>query len=508
MSSIGTIGSLKVTKVEKANREARLERFSTIEASRCKDVIDSPALKKEKKKQKKGITSRIGGVSSSSSTSSSSSSSSSVLSMLDSSLKRIKGKSKEVEKSYLRLTGAADAAFVRPEKVLKEALENVKAKYAQNKDYIYLCDQLKSIRQDLTLQRIKGMFCVHVYETHARVALVHADESEFVQCQSRLQEMRQSMAMTSDEFDCYRILYSLYAGTKLDLASILIDIDDQRIRKNKKDQHQPATEFAMSVALAVRNDDSARFFELYAYAREKGVSSAVMPYKDKDSQKYGGLSADQRFVLGLPHAAEVPTDKHLESGTHQHAHIDTYQACYMMDFLIAKERTVSLQRILKAYIALPFRAYCMQLGFNDKSEGIAFAVENQLVIVNNPPTGTDETAAAAFEPDIDCKASNVARTAPAASSVSRVGVIMGSVKQIGGGEGGNGSGNGGSSATKSNKKRKKREQEEAAVAAVAASMTVEVAAAAVPDFISFRKEQAPVLVPEKVSFKISKKKRF
>jgi SAC3 family protein LENG8/THP3 len=44
---------------------------------------------------------------------------------------------------------------VRPEYVLKQALKLLKAKW-ENKsaDYIYIDDQFRSLRQDLTVQRI------------------------------------------------------------------------------------------------------------------------------------------------------------------------------------------------------------------------------------------------------------------------------------------------------------------------------------------------------------------
>lgn len=48
---------------------------------------------------------------------------------------------------------------VRTEEVLEKALQMVQT---SQKNYFYKCDQLKSIRQDLTVQRIRNVLTVKV----------------------------------------------------------------------------------------------------------------------------------------------------------------------------------------------------------------------------------------------------------------------------------------------------------------------------------------------------------
>lgn len=74
------------------------------------------------------------------------------------------GKNQSIEKPYLRITGRPNPDTVRPEPILKKALKHFLEKYAKDKNYEYLISQLRSIRQDLTVQHIKNGFTIQVYE--------------------------------------------------------------------------------------------------------------------------------------------------------------------------------------------------------------------------------------------------------------------------------------------------------------------------------------------------------
>ncbi|KAL8718702.1 MAG: hypothetical protein Q9181_008166, partial [Wetmoreana brouardii] len=56
----------------------------------------------------------------------------------------------------------------------------------EEKKYLYICDQFKFLRQDLTVQYLKTGVPVHVYEIHARIALEKGGLSENNQSQTQL----------------------------------------------------------------------------------------------------------------------------------------------------------------------------------------------------------------------------------------------------------------------------------------------------------------------------------
>ncbi|KAG2401018.1 SAC3 family protein [Vigna angularis] len=170
----------------------------------------------------------------------------------------VKGTCQEIEKRYLRLTSAPDPATVRPEEVLEKALLMVKN---SQKNYLYKCDQLKSIRQDLTVQRIRNQLTVKVYETHARLALEFGDLPEYNQCQSQLTTLYAEGIEGSDmEFAAYNLLcVIMHSNNNRDLVSSMARLSLEA----KKDE---AVKHALAVRAAVTSGNYIAFFRLYKEA--------------------------------------------------------------------------------------------------------------------------------------------------------------------------------------------------------------------------------------------------
>jgi hypothetical protein len=123
----------------------------------------------------------------------------------------IVGTSTALEKQYLRLTGESDRdpSLFRALPALKRSFDHCMAKYATSGDYDYISEQLRSIRQDLTVQHITDPFCMTVYETHAKLAIVQGDLNNFNQAMDVLGDLYPRFGTPEQmaEFGCWRILY-------------------------------------------------------------------------------------------------------------------------------------------------------------------------------------------------------------------------------------------------------------------------------------------------------------
>ncbi|KAK1381655.1 SAC3 family protein A [Heracleum sosnowskyi] len=209
----------------------------------------------------------------------------------------VKGTCQEVEKRYLRLTSAPDPATVRPEEVLEKALLMVQG---SQKNYLHKCDQLKSIRQDLTVQRIRNELTVKVYETHARLAIEVGDLSEYNQCQSQLQvlyaEGNKGCIM---EFSAYNLLcVILHSNNNRDLLSAMSKLPVDA----RKDE---AVKHALAVRAAVTSGNYVLFFRLYKEAPNLGTCLMDLYVEKMRYAAVKCMSRSYRPTLPVAYIAQV-----------------------------------------------------------------------------------------------------------------------------------------------------------------------------------------------------------
>lgn len=167
------------------------------------------------------------------------------------------GRCQTLEKNYFRLTSAPNPDTVRPLPILEQTLDLLKKKWRKEGNYGYICDQFKSLRQDLTVQHIRTEFTVTVYEIHARIALEKGDLGEYNQCQTQLRVLyAQQLGGHPTEFKAYRILYFIYTRNWTAMNDALADV-------TAEDKQDPAVKHALDVRSALALGNYHRFFQLY-----------------------------------------------------------------------------------------------------------------------------------------------------------------------------------------------------------------------------------------------------
>ncbi|KAH8116404.1 SAC3/GANP/Nin1/mts3/eIF-3 p25 family-domain-containing protein [Phellopilus nigrolimitatus] len=240
----------------------------------------------------------------------------------------IVGTSQQLFKDYLRLTTEPDPKDIRPYRVLEKTLIELKKRWRQNNDYPWICNQFKSIRQDLIVQRINNEFTVQVYEIHARMALEAADMVEYNQCQQMLKNLYEmGIRGCNDEFTAYRILLLLHGMNRSEL-NLLVG------RLTGKQKQQSAIKHALEVQRAMSTNNYHAFFEYYSNSPNMGA--------------------------------------------------------YIMDHFVDRERTKALMVISKAYIQLPIAFIQDELAFENAAQAATFITQHRAAFYQNPDAADEQ----------------------------------------------------------------------------------------------------------------------
>ncbi len=184
------------------------------------------------------------------------------------------GTCKTMEKRYLRLTSAPDPGLVRPEPVLTKWLAELTRLWtSRSKEWKYIEDQMRAIRQDLTVQNLRGAFTRTVYELNARWALESGDLGQFNQCQTQLIQLHEnaSSELPGDiraEFYAYRLLYYTFQNLRVDEQIFL-----NRVLGDTSIRTHPFMQFALRVRMATVTSNFSLYFRLERKARNNDPSA-------------------------------------------------------------------------------------------------------------------------------------------------------------------------------------------------------------------------------------------
>jgi len=234
----------------------------------------------------------------------------------------IVGTSTEILKDYLRLTTEPKPEQIRPYHILQQTLLELKKRWREKCSYNWICSQFKSLRQDLTIQRIKNEFTVQVYEQHARMALESGDLVEYNQCQAALKGLYElGIPGRVEEFTAYRILMLLHGLNRSEL-NLYVGQLTPRQKATSTVQH------ALSVSRAISMGNYHSLLLLYDNAPNMGV--------------------------------------------------------YIMDHFIARERFKALMTITKAYHTIPLAFLKSELAFEALDDARVFLEKHNVGSFTNP----------------------------------------------------------------------------------------------------------------------------
>ena len=183
------------------------------------------------------------------------------------------GTSTKLEKEYFRAHSEMinDSENVRPLHVLVNAYDFVMNKYKETKDYKYILNQLKSIRQDMLLQNIKNDFCVKVYETSTEISILNEDMENANITLSMLIRDLYTTIHSENEYQFYRY-YLIY--------NILYDIKEMNyiIQEEKFNSYKNRMRDIIDIMKAMNEKNFIKLFSLFSKLNSEKEKKMLIPF--------------------------------------------------------------------------------------------------------------------------------------------------------------------------------------------------------------------------------------
>lgn len=278
------------------------------------------------------------------------------------------GTSAALEKPYMRLTTSPKVEDVRPLSILRKALSHIKSQFIQTEDFDWANEQLKSVRQDITVQHLRNKFVLEVYELHARILLEHGDLNEFNQCQTMIRNLTSPHQAYMDE------------------------LNDDRDKEDEDDDDDDTPASVSSFqsetnGLLFQSDEAADEFQayglLYNLVQHSWCDLVLALSKHATNTKSSSSSSSRRSTSNRTMQGDIDKNKKCQQGplsddggipevvrgsSFRHAMnvvmavIDNdyqtffrlyesapHMSAYLMDFLVRRVRDAAYERIIAAY---------------------------------------------------------------------------------------------------------------------------------------------------------------
>lgn len=290
----------------------------------------------------------------------------------------VHGQNTSLEKDYFRLTSHPGVDDVRPPHVLSQALALVQAKWKQGCSYRQACDQLKSIRQDLTVQHVRTPLTVSVYETHARVAMEVADWAELRQTLAVLGQLYEELGRTGEPE---------VAAKQVDKTFQTPGKEKKKKKKKDKTQASEMTQGVQSSSIScpIPGLENHREFMAYNLMLAAGTGRSILAHELKECSARGFLDGRDPFMDHALAACRA-------AGCDDYAGLlKLYDGAprmtpYLLDLLVEKTRPKAWSAILAAYggpHGVPIDQIAVLLGFEGAKEATEWVKERGGVVLRD-----------------------------------------------------------------------------------------------------------------------------